>query len=330
MVLVVTFKVSHIWTLKLITLIIQKVVSLLLTAQGALLRRSPYIRDSSQLSNFNRLDVEPTLNPFNSKGGILDLGQEFYLVAGHSAQNQFEIDDEVTFSSGATGFISYIADIDSNRQIYVRNLKGNVEVGDILYAQRGGTGTIESIGIDDFPNRAVGRGGGCLLADRALLDTDSLYTYVLCFGFTPRTQNGTGYVAKNGAGVNGIGSLSIFTRQAFFALNGGQMTLNNSGTQFGDISMRAKGSTTIIRPAEGDDNLFFANTTFADAIMDAKDDILDNMVDFLTANTTTGFDGAPEDLVTKATTQTSVSVTQVLSSTTQVLMLRQVVTIGVV
>ena len=260
---------------------------------GALLRRSPYLRDSSQLSNFNRLDVEPTLNPFNSKGGILDLGQEFYLVAGHSAQNQFEIDDEVTFSSGATGFISYIADIDSNRQIYVRNLKGNVEVGDILYAQRGGTGTIESIGIDDFPNRAVGRGGGCLLADRAVLDTDSLYTYVLCFGFTPRTQNGTGYVAKNGAGVNGIGSLSIFTRQAFFALNGGQMTLNNSGTQFGDISMRAKGSTTIIRPAEGDDNLFFANTTFSEAIMSAKDDILDDMVDFLTANTSTGFNGAP-------------------------------------
>ena len=260
---------------------------------GALLRRSPYIRDSSQLSNFNRLDVEPTLNPFNSKGGISDLGQEFYMVAGHSPQTQFEIDDEVTFSSGATGFISYIADIDSDRQIYVRNLKGNVEVGDILYAQRGGTGTIETIGIDDFPNRAVGRGGGCLLADRALLDTDSLYTYVLCFGFTPRTQNGTGYVAKNGAGVNGIGSLSIFTRQAFFALNGGQMTLNNSGTQFGDISMRAKGSTTIIRPAEGDDNLFFANTVFSDAIMNAKDDILDNMVDFLTANTTTGFDGQP-------------------------------------
>tara|TARA_R110000868_G_scaffold83300_8_gene235186 strand:+ start:660 stop:11768 length:11109 start_codon:yes stop_codon:yes gene_type:complete len=260
---------------------------------GALLRRSPYIRDSSQLSNFNRLDVEPALNPFNSKGSISDLGQEFYLAVGHSAQTLFEIDDEVTFSSGATGFISYIADINSNRQIYIRNLKGNVEIGDMLYAQRGGTGTVESIGIDDFPNRAVGRGGGCLLADRAVLDTDSLYTYVLCFGFTPRTQNGTGYVAKNGAGVNGIGSLSIFTRQAFYALNGGQMTLNNSGTQFGDISMRAKGFTTIIRPAEGDDNLFFANTTFADSIMAAKDDILDNMVDFLTANTTTGFEGGP-------------------------------------
>ena len=261
---------------------------------GALMRRSPYLRDSSQLSNFNRLDVEPPLNPFNSKGTILDLGQEFYLEPGHSPQAQFEVDDEVTFSSGATGYISYTDDIDANRQIYVRNLKGNVEPGDILYAQRGGTGTVESIGIDDFPNRLVGRGGGCLLADRAVLDTDSLYTYVLCFGFTPRTQNGTGYVAKNGAGVNGIGSLSIFTRQAFFALDGGQMTLNNSGSQFGDISMRARGNTVIIKPAEAtrdDDNQginLIANAAFADVLEDNAQDIVDDMVEYLTANTTSG------------------------------------------
>ena len=260
---------------------------------GALLRRSPYIRDSSQLSNFNRLDVEPPLNPFNSKGTILDLGQEFYMAAGHSVQAQFEVDDEVTFSSGASGYISFVADIDSARQIYVRNLKGNVEIGDILYAQRGGTGTIESIGIDDFPNRLVGRGGGCLLADRAVLDTDSLFTYVLCFGFTPRTQNGTGYVAKNGAGVNGIGSLSIFTRQAFFALDGGQMTLNNSGSQFGDISMRARGSTVIIRPANATQAELVLDTAFADSLEENKQAIVDNMVDYLTANTTTGFDGSP-------------------------------------
>ena len=258
---------------------------------GALMRRSPYIRDSSQLSNFNREDVEAPLNPFNSKGTILDLGQEFYLEPGHSAQTLFEVDDEVTFSSGATGYLSYVDDIASARQIYVRNLKGNVEPGDILYAQRGGTGTVQSLGIDDFPNRLVGRGGGCLLADRAVLDTDSLYTYVLCFGFTPRTQNGTGYVAKNGAGVNGIGSLSIFTRQAFFALDGGQMTLNNSGSQFGDISMRARGNTVIIKPAEANDNILIANTDFADAIAENKTEIIDDMIHYLTANTTTGYDG---------------------------------------
>ena len=260
---------------------------------GALMRRSPYIRDSSQLSNFNRLDVEPPLNPFNSKGTILDLGQEFYLVAGHSAQSNFEVNDEVTFSSGASGYISYIDDIDSASQIYVRNLKGNVEPGDILYAQSGGTGTVDRLGIDDFPNREVGRGGGCVLCDRAVLDTDSLYTYLLCFGFTPRTQNGTGYVAKNGAGINGIGSLSIFTRQAFFALDGGQVTLNNSGSQFGDISMRARGKTTIIKPAEGNNDLFISNTAFADVLEERKGEIVDDMIDYLTANTTTGYNGAP-------------------------------------
>ena len=255
---------------------------------GALMRRSPYIRDSSQLSNFNRLDVEPPLNPFNSKGTIADLGQEFYLEAGHSAQAQFEVDDEVTFSSGARGYISYIDDIDSNSQIYVRNLKGNVEPGDILYAQRGGTGTVDRLGIDDFPNRLVGRGGGCVLCDRALLDTDSLYTYLLCFGFTPRTQNGTGYVAKNGAGVNGIGSLSIFTRQAFFALDGGQVTLNNSGSQFGDISMRAKGKTTIVQPAAANQNNIISNTVFADDISEQSQEIVTDMVEYLTSNTTSG------------------------------------------
>ena len=255
---------------------------------GTLMRRSPYIRDSTQLSNFNRLDVEPPLNPFNSKGTILDLGQEFYLEPGHSAQSQFEVDDEITFSSGASGYISYVADIDSNRQIYVRNLKGIVEPGDLLFAQRGGTGTVQSIGIDDFPNRLVGRGGGCVLCDRALLDTDSLYTYLLCFGFTPRTQNGTGYVAKNGAGINGIGSLSIFTRQAFFALDGGQVTLNNSGSQFGDISMRARGNTVIIRPANANQNNLLSNTSFSDDIEASKEEIIDDMIDYLISNTASG------------------------------------------
>ena len=97
---------------------------------GALMRRSPYLRDSSQLSNFNRLDIEPPLNPFNSKGTIYDLGQEFYIT---NVTGDFEKDDEVTFSSGATGYISYTDDIASNNQIYVRNLKGNVEVGDLIW-----------------------------------------------------------------------------------------------------------------------------------------------------------------------------------------------------
>ena len=49
---------------------------------GAKLLRSPYLRDSTQLSNFLRQDVEPPLNPYNSKGTLADLGREFTLEAG--------------------------------------------------------------------------------------------------------------------------------------------------------------------------------------------------------------------------------------------------------
>ena len=255
---------------------------------GAKLLRSPYLRDSSQLSNFLRQDVEPPLNPYNSKGTLADLGREFTLTS-ISDPTKFAIDDEVEFSSGAIGYVSYISEIASDSKIHVRNLKNNqgFAVGDTISAESGGTAVIQEIGIDDFPNREVGRGGGCVLADRRVLDTDSLYTYVLCFGFTPRSQNGIGYVARDGAGVNGIGSLSIFVRCAFYALNGGQMTLNNSGTQFGDISMRAKGTTKFFAPKSTTATII-GNTAFADTIDNNADDIIDDVVEYLTANTANG------------------------------------------
>lgn len=99
-------------------------------------------------------------------------------------------------------------------------------------------------------NPLVGRGGGMILVDRAVLDNDTIFPYMLAFGATPRSPNGMGYVAKNGGGINGIGSITVFQRCAFYALNGGQVTLNNSGTQFGDISMRSKGFTYVVEPYE--------------------------------------------------------------------------------
>ena len=272
---------------------------------GAKLLRSPYLRDSTQLSNFLRQDVEPPLNPYNSKGTLADLGQTFVLsdVTGNTSNpvtSLWKIDDEVVFSSGAIGYLSWDdsldaikgvvpGDVNALNTIRVRNLKNGegFAVGDTITSESGGTATIASIGIDDFPNRAVGRGGGCVLADRRVLDTDSLYTYVLCFGFTPRTQNGMGYVARDGAGVNGIGSLSIFVRCAFYALNGGQMTLNNSGTQFGDISMRAKGTTQFFAPKSTAVPII-GNTAFAESIDYAADDIINDMTEYLTSNTANG------------------------------------------
>lgn len=178
---------------------------------NATILRSPYIRDCSQISNYNRETIAAPLSPRNSQGTIADLGG------------------------------------------------------------------------DDFPNPLVGRGGGVILADRAVLNQDSIFPYMLAFGATPRSPNGLGYVAKNGAGINGIGSITIFQRCAFYALDGGQITLNNSGTQFGDISMRAKGFTTVVDPYETD-NLIIKSETFSNEIDNQTENIISAMLTDLASN----------------------------------------------
>lgn len=162
---------------------------------GALILRSPYIRDISQISNYNRQAIAAPLDPVNA-------------------------------------------------------------------------------------NPLVGNGGGVLLADRSVLNQNSIFPYMLAFGATPRSPNGIGYVAKNGAGINGISSISIFQRTAFYALRGGQITLNNSGTQFGDISMRAKGSTSVVEPYETSATLLIASG-LANLIQSNFDAIIDDLWDYL-------------------------------------------------
>lgn len=116
-------------------------------------------------------------------------------------------------------------------------------------------------------NPLVGRGGGVLLADRAVLNSNSIFPYMLAFGATPRSNNGIGYCARNGAGINGISSLTIFQRISFYALDGGQITLNNSGTQFGDISMRSRGNIPVVSPRFTSSDNLVANEAAADAVL---------------------------------------------------------------
>lgn len=126
-------------------------------------------------------------------------------------------------------------------------------------------------------NPLVGKGGGVLLADRLALSRNSIFPYMLGFGATPRSQNGIGYCAKNGAGINGIGSLGIFQRICFFALNGGQLTLNNSGTQFGDISMRSSGNMLVVQPDEVSSDVLLSNVSAAESLISSQDTIIDAM-----------------------------------------------------
>ena len=183
---------------------------------GATIKRSPYIRDCSQISNYRRETVAAPLDPRNSLG------------------------------------------------------------------------TLDDLGGDDFPNPLVGRGGGMILVDRAVLNQDTLFPYILAFGATPRSPNGIGYCAKNGAGINGIGSITIFQRCSFYALNGGQITLNNSGTQFGDISMRSNGSTNVVDPYQTATTNLKENKPLADFIFSKSTEIADATWNYLTV--TEGFE----------------------------------------
>jgi hypothetical protein len=252
----------------------------------ARITRSPYIRDSSQISNYFERDIPPLLNPFNSRGTIEDLGFEL-TISNISSNTAFEVGDFVETSDGVTGFISRVDEIDQGI-IYVRNNSHVFSSNTTIKSSTGGTATIVSVGEEDYPNKNVGRGGGMILADRAVVDQDSIFPYILCFGATPRTQNGLGYVAKNGAGINGISSLSIFSRCAFYALDGGQITLNNSGTQFGDISMRAKGTTPVFNPRETSVTRV-KNVALADTIINSANIVIDDLWDYLT--NTLGFQG---------------------------------------
>ena len=259
---------------------------------GTRFTRSPYVRDSSQISNYTERDNPPLLNPFNTKGTIEDLGFEL-TISNISDTDDFEVGDTIETSNGVTGVISRIAEI-GDGEIYVRNNIGEFEANTSIVTSSGGTATIDVVGEEDFPNKEVGRGGGMILADRKQCDPDSIFTYFLCFGATPRTQNGLGYVAKNGAGINGISSLSIFSRCAFYALDGGQISLNNSGTQFGDISMRAKGFTPVFNPRETSATLV-ANTSLATILAANTDTIVDDLIDnYITANTDIGGLGLQE------------------------------------
>ena len=126
-------------------------------------------------------------------------------------------------------------------------------------------------------NPAVGKGGGMILADRRILNPNSIFPYILAFGATPRSPNGIGYCARDGAGINGISSLGIFQRICFYGLNGGQVTLNNSGTQFGDISMRAKGSIRVVEEKNTPSVISDANLEVVSNILTQTPTLVNNM-----------------------------------------------------
>lgn len=125
------------------------------------------------------------------------------------------------------------------------------------------------------PNPDVGPGGGTVLADRSVVSGYSTHFTINVFSFTPVSPNGLGPTVKNGAIMSAISILPIFSRIGYLAIDGGQISANNSGTQFGDISIKSTGTTLVIEPHEVDDSAWVAAGADADTIEANRQTIID-------------------------------------------------------
>lgn len=109
-------------------------------------------------------------------------------------------------------------------------------------------------------NPLVGRGGGVVLADGAVLSPYSIFPNIMTWGATPVAHNGIGYCAKNGALINAVNAVSLWAHKHFYAIDGGQIVLSSCSTQFGDFTMVSKGTRNIVFPQENVDTFFLDYT----------------------------------------------------------------------
>lgn len=144
-------------------------------------------------------------------------------------------------------------------------------------------------------NQLVGRGAGVVLADGKVCSPYSIYPNIMTWGATPVTHNGIGYCAKNGALINAVNAVSLWAHKHFLAQSGGQIILSSCSTQFGDYTMVAEGTRSLVYPTEVTEGSLTVQETAAAAIITAKQTIIDNMWNALVSGGyTTGWTTADE------------------------------------
>jgi hypothetical protein len=133
-------------------------------------------------------------------------------------------------------------------------------------------------------NPAHPRGGGCVLADAAVLSPYSVFPNFMTWGFTPASANGIGYVAKNRGHINPVNAIGVGAHRHFMAIGGGQMVVSACSSQFGDYSFWSEGSTQQIVPLKVDPNVLVTQSGISSAINAARVGLIDNVWTFLVLN----------------------------------------------
>jgi hypothetical protein len=138
----------------------------------------------------------------------------------------------------------------------------------------------------DNGNPDMPLGGGNLLADGAALDPDSPLRSVVVDSFTAINPNGIGYAITRNAFVQLVSVFTNWSRVGLWCHQGGQVTVANSNSTFGDYALAATGFRNAIQ-LEGVPNP--ANITE----QDASAGIIDSQFESIVADLMVRYDTLP-------------------------------------
>lgn len=96
-------------------------------------------------------------------------------------------------------------------------------------------------------NPLMPRGGGNLFADGAVLAPSSPLRSVVVDSFTAINPNGYGYLVARNALVQLVSVFTNWSRYGLWCHDGGQLTVANSNTTFGDYSFAATGFRNVVQ-----------------------------------------------------------------------------------
>jgi hypothetical protein len=97
-------------------------------------------------------------------------------------------------------------------------------------------------------NPQIGNGPGGMIVDDAVLNGYSPLKSMVCDAYTQVAFNGIGVCIRGRGYVQLVSVFTNFSRIGIYAIDGGQASLLNSNTTFGDYGLRAKGKRMLVVP----------------------------------------------------------------------------------
>jgi hypothetical protein len=98
------------------------------------------------------------------------------------------------------------------------------------------------------PNPLVGNGPGGMIVDDSLLDGYSPLRSMVVDAYTQVAFNGIGICVRGGAYAQLVSFFTNFSRVGVYCIEGGQTSILNSNTTFGDYGLRSKGLRMLVQP----------------------------------------------------------------------------------